>query len=56
MTFFRGASLNPVPLGTSKYKQVRYLDIYEGKLDEAQFVAWVKQATKLPGWATSDIL
>jgi hypothetical protein len=28
---------------------VRYLDIHEGELDEAQFVAWVKQASQLPG-------
>jgi hypothetical protein len=28
---------------------VRYLDIYEGQLDEAQFAAWVKQASLLPG-------
>jgi hypothetical protein len=49
VTFFRGSSLRPTPLGTSKYPEVRYLDIYEGQLDEAQFVAWVKQASKLPG-------
>jgi hypothetical protein len=49
VAFFRGASLRPVPPGTSKQKDVRYLDIYEGKLDEAQFVDWVKQASKLPG-------
>jgi hypothetical protein len=29
---------------------VRYLDIHEDdKLDEAQFAAWVKQASQLPG-------
>jgi hypothetical protein len=49
VTFFRGTSLNPVPLGKSKIKEVRYLDIYEGQLDEKQFVAWVKQASRLPG-------
>jgi hypothetical protein len=49
VTFFRGASLKPMPLGKSKYPDVRYLDVYEGQLDEAQFVAWVKQASKLPG-------
>ncbi len=49
VTFFRGTSLRPVPLGESKVKDVRYLDIYEGQLDEAQFVDWVKQASKLPG-------
>jgi hypothetical protein len=49
VTFFRGTSLNPVPPGPSKHKDVRYLDIYEGKLDEAQFIDWVKQASRLPG-------
>lgn len=48
--FFRGASLKPLPPGTSKMAATRYLDIYEdAELDEAQFVSWVKQASKLPG-------
>ncbi|RWO19289.1 DUF1801 domain-containing protein [Mesorhizobium sp.] len=49
VTFFRGTSLRPVPSGQSKHKDVRYLDIYEDQLDEAQFAAWVKQASQLPG-------
>ena len=49
VAFFRGASLKPVPAGTSKHPEVRYLDIYEDQLDEAQFTKWVKQASKLPG-------
>lgn len=50
VAFFRGASLDPVPPGTSKQKEVRYLDIHEDdELDEAQFTAWVKQAAALPG-------
>jgi hypothetical protein len=49
VTFFRGGSLDPLPSGVSKYKEVRYLDIYEDELDEDQFVAWVKQASQLPG-------
>ncbi len=49
VTFFRGTSLRPVPLGESKHEEVRYLDIREGQLDEAQFVDWVKQASELPG-------
>ena len=48
--FFRGASLRPVPPGASKQKHVRYLDIHEDdRLDEAQFIAWVQQASQLPG-------
>ena len=51
VAFFRGTSLRPVPLGESKQKKVRYLDIHEDdQLDEAQLAAWVKQASQLPGW------
>ena len=51
VAFFRGASLRPVPPGESKDKNVRYLDIHEDDpLDEARFAAWVKQASRLPGW------
>jgi len=49
VAFFRGASLRPPPPGASKHKDVRYLDIREGALDEAQFSEWVKQAAQLPG-------
>jgi hypothetical protein len=50
VAFFRGASLRPLPPGASKQKEVRYLDIHEDdSLDETQFVAWVKQASQLPG-------
>lgn len=50
VAFFRGASLRPLPPGASKQKDVRYLDIHENDaLDEAQFAAWVKQASLLPG-------
>jgi hypothetical protein len=51
VTFFRGASLKPMPPGASKDKNTRYLDIHEGdELDEAQFANWVKQAAALPGF------
>ena len=50
VAFFRGASLDPLPPGTSKQQEVRYLDIREDDpLDEAQIVSWVKQASRLPG-------
>ena len=50
VTFFRGTSLHPLPPGESKQKEVRYLDIHENEpIDEAQLVAWVKQASQLPG-------
>ena len=49
VAFFRGASLRPRPPGESKQKEVRYLDVRDEELDEAQFVDWVKQASRLPG-------
>ncbi|MCX2723606.1 DUF1801 domain-containing protein [Roseibium salinum] len=50
VTFFRGRSLQPMPLGESRHQDVRYLDIREDEpFDEAQFVDWVKQASRLPG-------
>ena len=50
VAFFRGTSLRPLPPGESRQKEVRYLDIHEDvPLDEAQFAAWVKQASGLPG-------
>src|SRR5260370_783903 len=40
LAYFRGTSLRPVPLGESKQKAVRYLDIHEDDpLDEAQLAA-----------------
>jgi hypothetical protein len=50
VTFFRGTLLRPVPLGASKHKDVRYIDIHEDDFDEAQMATWVKQAAALPGW------
>ena len=51
VAFFRGASLRPPPPGESTSDKTRYLDIHEGDaLDEKQLAAWVKQASRLPGW------
>ena len=42
--------LDPVPPGKSRQKDVRYLDIHEeDQLDEARFIDWVRQASRLPG-------
>ena len=50
VAFFKGASLDPLPPGESRQKDVRYLDIHEGdKLDESQFIDWARQASRLPG-------
>ena len=54
VTFFRGAALRPPPPGESKHVDVRYLDIFEDEpLDEDQLVAWLRQASKLPGWGAT---
>ena len=50
VTFFRGASLRPVPPGSGKDKDSRWIDIREGELDEAQMATWIRQAATLPGW------
>jgi hypothetical protein len=53
VAFFNGASLKPPPPGPSKSDNTRYLDIREDDaFDEKQFTAWVKQASKLPGWGS----
>lgn len=51
VTFFRGASLRPLPPGPSKDKDTRYIDIHEGdELDEALMANWLQQAAALPGF------
>ena len=50
VTFLCGSALDPLPPGLSKHPTVRYLDINEhAELDEAQFTAWVKRSSELPG-------
>ena len=49
VAFFRGASLRPVPPAESEQKDVRTLDIHEdGRVDEAQFSAWVSKRAFCP--------
>ena len=50
VTFFLGASLQPVPPGAGKDRDGRWVDIHEGAFDEAQMATWVRQAAALPGW------
>jgi hypothetical protein len=51
VTFFQGASLQPIPPGgTVRSQEARWVDIHEGEFDEAQMAAWVSQAAALPGW------
>lgn len=49
VAFFRGATLTPMPPGTSKQEHVRYLDLREGEFDEDQIADWVRQAAAQPG-------
>jgi len=50
VAFFRGMALSPVPPVASRSKDTRYYHIHENdRMDEAQFVSWVKQASELPG-------
>jgi len=53
LSFFRGASLKPVPPVESTHKDVRYFHIHEDdKLDEQLLAKWLRQAAALPGWQT----
>ena len=51
VTFFRGASLDPLPPVESKDANTRYVHIHEDEsVDEKQLADWIAQAAKLPGW------
>jgi hypothetical protein len=53
VNFFCGASLEPAPPGSGKDPNARWLNINEGDdFDEAQMAVWLRQAAKLPGWAS----
>jgi len=50
VTLLNGASLRPVPPVASKYEHVRYFHIHEDdELDDNLLVAWLGQASALPG-------
>lgn len=50
VAFFRGTALQPVPPQPSRSGDTRYLHVGpDAPLDEAQFSAWVRQASRLPG-------
>ena len=54
VAFFEGALSRPLPPVTSVQHKVRYFHVHEGDtINEQQFTAWVKQASKLPGWGGS---
>lgn len=57
VAFFNGTSLKPMPPVESKHATTRYFHIHEtdwtdsGPLDQKRLAAWIKQASRLPGWA-----
>ena len=56
VTFLNGASLRPLPPGSGKDPDSRWVDIYEGELDEEQMAEWFRQSAALPGWDGFDTL
>ena len=50
VTFFKGISLRPVPPGSGKDKDARWIDVHEDDLDADQMATWIRQAAALPGW------
>ena len=50
VTFFRGASLRPIPPVASKQDDVRYFHIHENdRIDDELVAGWIRQASELPG-------
>ena len=56
VTFLNGSSLSPEPPGSGKDPDARWVDIYEGELDEEQMEEWVRQSAAIPGWDGFDTL
>lgn len=52
LTFFKGASLQPLPPGgTPRSGDARWIDIHEDDdVDDELLASWAKQAATLPGW------
>ncbi|MCU0797269.1 MAG: DUF1801 domain-containing protein [Akkermansiaceae bacterium] len=52
VTFLQGIHLDPLPPGgTPRSGEGRWIDIHEtDEIDHAQFLSWLAQASKLPGW------
>ncbi len=56
VTFFQGASLQPVPPGAGKIKDSRWIYIYEDSFEVERLAEWFRQAAVLPGWKGFDAL
>ena len=56
VTFMNGASLDPVPPGSGKDPDARWLDIYEDGFEEARWRSGYGSPAALPGWDGFDTL
>ena len=53
VNFFCGSALDPVPPGSGKDPKARWLNLREeDQIDEALIEDWLRQASKLNGWAS----
>ena len=50
VTFLNGAQLHPEPPGSGKDADARWVNIFEGELDEERMAKWIRQSAALPGW------
>jgi hypothetical protein len=53
VSFFKGASLKPVPPGGTG-QDARWIDVREDDYDEAGMARWIRQASSIPGWETGS--
>ncbi len=42
VTFLNGASLRPVPPGSARNPDSRWVDVHEGELDMEQMATWIR--------------
>ena len=56
VTFLQGSALSPVPPGSGKDQDARWVNIHEGEFDEDQLEVWIRQAAAVPGWHGFDTL
>ncbi len=50
VTFLNGASLRPVPPGSGKDRQARWIDVGEDGFATEQMEAWIRQSSAIDGW------
>ena len=50
VTILNGRLLRPVPPGSGKDKDSRWVNVHEDALDEDRIAGWMRPAAALPGW------